>query len=260
MTPAAAVQLWTVRELDDFPGVLREISEIGYVAVEPFGLHGLRPASLRGLIDDLGLQVCSVHQPFPAGPEARRILDESAELGAPVLAWSLEPEEFASPELIARGVERVNSGAANARAYGMRIAYHNHWAEFTNTFDGRSAYQVLLDYLDPDVLVELDMYWTQLGGADPARVVGELGDRVRFLHVKDGPADTPSAPMVPVGAGSLDIPAILLANPAVAWHIVELDRSEMGTMRALRESYRYLVGSGLSTGRYAMERDGTPPG
>jgi sugar phosphate isomerase/epimerase len=249
VAPPIAVQLWTVRELPDFPGVLRQISDIGYLAVEPFGLHGLAPATFRTLLDDLGLGVCSVHAPFPAGPWAAQVLDECAELGAPVLAWSLEQEEFATRDLIARGVERVNEGAANAKAYGMRVAYHNHWAEFTNTVDGRSAYQVLLDLLDPSVLIELDMYWTRLGGADPARVVHDLGDRVRFLHVKDGPADEPAAPMVPVGAGTLDIPAILRANPAVAWHIVELDRSEMSTMDALRESYRYLVDEGLSTGR-----------
>ena len=53
MTPPIAVQLWTVRDLDDFPGVLREISEIGYLAVEPFGLHGLRPAEFRRQREEL---------------------------------------------------------------------------------------------------------------------------------------------------------------------------------------------------------------
>jgi sugar phosphate isomerase/epimerase len=251
-----AAQLWSVFALarEDFAGVLRQISEIGYVAVEAFGMHGHEPATVRRMLDDLGLELCSVHAPFPAGPEAQRILDEQKELGASVLAWSLEQDEFATEDSIARGVERVNVGAANARAYDMQVAYHNHWAEFARLADGRLAYDVLLERLAPDVLVELDMYWTQLAGADPERVVRELGERVRFLHVKDGPATTPQDPMVAVGEGSLDIPAILRANPAVGWHIVELDRCDSDIMLALRDSYAYLVGEGLSRGRRPVPR------
>ena len=250
MTRPIAVQMWSVREqaATDFPGVLRRISDIGYVGVEVFGLYGRRPADVRRLLDDLGLAVCSVHAPFPAGPDAWRILDEQRELGAPALAWSLEQDEFASADSIARGVERVNEGAANAATYGMRVAYHNHWAEFGALPDGRRPYEVLLDLLAPEVLVELDVYWTQLAGADPARVAGGLGDRLRFLHVKDGPATTPDAPMVAVGRGRLDIPAILGANPAVRWHIVELDRCDTDMLEALRDSYAYLVDGGFSAG------------
>ena len=238
-----AAQLWSVFALarDDFPGVLRQISEMGYVGVEAFGLHGLKPRAVRRLLDGLGLELCSSHAPFPAGPEAQRILDEQAELGAPVLAWSLEPEEFATEDSIARGVERVNAGAANAQSYGLRIAYHNHSAEFARLADGRRGYDVLLEKLRPDVLVELDVYWAALAGVDPAAVARELGERVRFLHVKDGPATAPEDAMVAVGQGSLDIPAILAANPAVAWHIVELDRCDTGVMTALRESHDYLM-------------------
>jgi sugar phosphate isomerase/epimerase len=246
-----AVQLWSVFALaqEDFPGVLRQLSEIGYVAVETFGLHGLKPAAVRQILDDLGLGLCSAHAPFPAGPEAHRILDENDELGASVLAWSLEQDEFATEDSIARGVERVNAAAANAKAYDLQIAYHNHWAEFARLPDGRRAYDVLLERLSPDVLVELDVYWTQLAGADPEAVVRDLGPRVRFLHVKDGPATTPDDAMTAVGQGSLDIPSILRANPAVDWHIVELDRCATDVIQTLRDSYEYLIAEGLSSGR-----------
>lgn len=251
MRRPVAVQLWSVFALArlDFPGVLRQISDMGYAGVETFGLHGLPPATVRRVLDDTGLRLCGAHAPFPAGPDAHRILDEQKELGAPVIAWSLEPHEFATENSIARGAERVNTAAANARAYDLRIAYHNHSAEFTQVADGRRAYDVLLEQLSPDVLVELDVYWTQLAGVDPAVVARDLGERVRFLHVKDGPAKSAEDAMVAVGQGSLDIPAILAANPAVAWHIVELDRCDTDVMVALRDSYDYLVGNGLSLGR-----------
>ncbi|HEX3779882.1 MAG TPA: sugar phosphate isomerase/epimerase [Pseudonocardiaceae bacterium] len=254
MTPAIAAQLWTFHDLAarDLEGVLTKIAALGYTAVEPLGLHGRRPAAVRALLDELGMAVCSAHAPFPAGPDASRILDEQAELGADTVVWSLEKEEFDSVEAIRRGCERINEGAANARDYGITVGYHNHYAEFANSFDGRKAYDVLLDELSPDVLLELDMYWVLLGGADPAEVLRSLAERVRFLHVKDGPAEYDGDYMVPVGQGRVDIPAVLGAGTGVRWHIVELDRCHLDMFDALRQSYAYLVGKGLSRGRLPL--------
>jgi len=251
MLPGTAAQLWTFHQeaAEDLEGVLTRIAALGYLAVEPLGLHGRRPAAVRALLDSLGLVLSSAHAPFPAGPEATRILDENAELGATTLIWSLEREEFDSPDAIARGVERINDGARNARAYGMTVGYHNHHAEFANVFHGRRAYDLLLGLMDDSVVLELDMYWARIGGADPAAVIRSLGERVRFLHVKDGPAISQETDyMVPVGQGTLDIPGALRASDTVDWHIVELDRSRMDMIEALRQSYAYLVGGGYSRG------------
>jgi len=87
-------------------------------------------------------------------------------------------------------------------------------------------------------------------------VARDLGDRLRFLHVKDGPATTPEAPMVAVGQGRLDIPAILRANPSVVWHIVELDRCATDLLTALRDSHAYLVDGGFSHGQ-GLPADGS---
>ena len=72
---------------------------------------------------------------------------------------------------------------------------------------------------------------------------------MRLLHVKDGPADDPGAPMVAVGAGVVDIPAILRANPAVEWHLVELDRCATDMYEAVAESRKYLATLGLTADR-----------
>jgi sugar phosphate isomerase/epimerase len=251
MTAPIAVQLYSLeaQAKQDLPGVLKKISDLGYVGVEFYGNYDIAAAELRTLMDDQGLRFTSAHVPFPAGEDAHKILDEQAERGVPAIAWSLEPDEFSTVDAIARGVERVNEGAVNAREYGIRLAYHNHDKEFSNIFDGLTAHDVLLDLVEPDVLVELDMYWVAVGGVDPAEVLRNLEDRVRFVHVKDGPAKSRDDVMVPVGQGSLDIPAALTANPAVQWHIVELDRFDGDMFDALRDSYSYLVDGGYSRGR-----------
>jgi sugar phosphate isomerase/epimerase len=107
----------------------------------------------------------------------------------------------------------------------------------------------LIDHLDPTVFAELDMYWATLGGADPRQVIADLGDRLWVLHVKDGPCDAPESPMVAVGSGTLDIPAILASAPTAKWHVVELDRCATDMYTAIADSYAYLVGGGFSQGR-----------
>lgn len=234
----------------DLEGTLARLAAIGYQGIETYGLvEHFGPARVRRAIDAAGLELTSAHAPFPAGAGAERILDENAELGAEVLVWSMEREEFASPEAITAGLARVNEAAERAAARGMRIAYHNHYAEFSQAFGGRQAYDLLLEQLDERVLVELDAYWALMGGADPAEVLARLGDRVRFVHVKDGPAVSyEDDVMVPIGTGQVDWTRTLTVPSGLRWHIVELERLGMDTFEALEASYAYLVGNGLSAG------------
>jgi sugar phosphate isomerase/epimerase len=258
----AGIGVMTYTVLDqaraDLEGTLARIAALGYAGVETYGLvEQYGPVRVRRAIAAAGLTLTSAHAPFPAGPAAEAVLDENAELGAEVLVWSMEREEFDSPEAVRRGVERVNEAAERAAERGMRIAYHNHHAEFSQVFGGRQAYDLLLELLDERVLVELDAYWAVLGGADPAEVVARLGDRVRLIHVKDGPAVSfEDDVMVPIGEGRIDWARTLTVPSGLRWHIVELERLHVETFEALRRSYGHLVGRGLSRGTAVPDAHG----
>jgi sugar phosphate isomerase/epimerase len=161
----------------------------------------------------------------------------------------MEREEFDSPDAISKGLRRVNEAAELAAGRGMTIAYHNHFAEFSQHFDGVQAYDLLRAQLDDRVVFELDAYWAQMGGADAAEVLQRLGERVRLVHIKDGPAVSYEDDiMVPIGEGRIDWTRTLTAPSGLRWHIVELERLNVETFEALRRSYAYLVGGGLSLG------------
>ena len=98
--PGAGVMMYTVLEQAraDLEGTLARLAAIGYRGIETYGLvEHFGPARVRRAIDAAGLALTSAHAPFPAGDQAERILDENAELGAEVLVWSMEREEFDSP-------------------------------------------------------------------------------------------------------------------------------------------------------------------
>jgi sugar phosphate isomerase/epimerase len=248
-TPIAA-QLWSLHEQAsrDLLGVLEKVAGLGFTAVEPISLYGHDPSIVRGVARDLGLEICSAHAPWPVGDAAEVILDENQELGATTLVWSMEPEEFTTLDGVLRGAERVNQAADNAARRGMRIAYHNHFAEFTNVLGGERAYDILLSELDPTVVIELDAYWVRTAGLDPAPVATSLGDRLEFVHLKDGPAQGMDDYMLPFGQGVVDVESVARANPAVKWHIVEADRARQDMYDLLRDCYDFLVGRGLSAG------------
>ena len=96
------------------------------------------------------------------------------------------------------------------------------------------------------MLLEVDTYWAAVGGQDVPALLGRLGDRVRYLHVKDGPV-TRDDPMTAVGAGLMPVAEILAACPSAEWHVVELDRCATDVLIAVRDSLAWLAARGLAT-------------
>jgi sugar phosphate isomerase/epimerase len=79
-----------------------------------------------------------------------------------------------------------------------------------------------------------------------AALLGRLGDRVRYLHVKDGPVVDRDDFMTVVGTGRMPVAEILAASPSVQWHVVELDRCATDMMTAVGDSLAWLAGQGLA--------------
>jgi len=246
-----SIQLYTLREqaAADFPGVIDRLGRIGYLGVEPAGLHGLSPREFRRRVEAAGMTVSSSHIAMPIGDTAAEILDLQQEIGSEdVVVAFLPPDRFSDADKIFITADQLNRANENVKARGMRLGYHNHNWEFSTRLDGRTAHEILFEQLHPEVFAEVDVYWAKVGGSDPVEVVSRLGSRARLLHMKDGPADRPKSAMTAAGAGAVDLLGIAAASDA-AWHIVELDRCETDMFEAVEESYRYLVGQGVSKGR-----------
>ena len=251
VTAQISVQLYTLREeaQRDFRGVIARLGAIGYAGVEPAGFHDLSPDAFRRCVEAAGMLVSGGHVPLPAGPEADAILDAQQEIGSTDVVVAFQPpDRFADRDSVRRTADDLNEANQRVRRRGLSLGYHNHHWEFATRIDGETAHSLLFELVDASVFAEVDTYWAQVGGADPVKVVAALGERARLLHLKDGPADDPRAPMTAVGEGAIDIPAIAAASRAV-WHVVELDRCDSDMFEAVEASYRYLVAGGFARGR-----------
>ena len=237
-----ALQLYSIRELmgEDFEGTVRQVAEIGYEGVEVAALpDSVSPPDARALFDALGLSVVGVHSALPLGADREGVLETLALFDAPYLVcpW-LNPETyFTSKEGIAQACALLNEANEVVRDAGMTLLYHNHWFEFKD-LGGDYAYELLVKGLDETIGLELDTYWAEVAGQTLVRLLSNLGDRAPLLHLKDGPG-TVEAAMTPLGAGIMDVPAIL-ETASAEWLIVEIDRCDGEMLSVVEESYAYL--------------------
>ncbi len=246
ITSPPAVQLYSVREelATGRMAVLRRLAAFGYGAVEPYDV-GTDPEALRADLDAAGLAACAVHARVLDG-DADALLRGTVTVGADtvIVPWA-EPRRFADANGVAGLARDLNDAAARAADRGLRVGYHNHDFELSARIGGRTGLEALADALDEAVILEVDTYWAAVGGQDVPALLGRLGDRVRYLHVKDGPV-TKDDPMTAVGSGRMPVAEILAACPPAQWHVVELDRCATDMLTAIGDSLAWLAARGLA--------------
>lgn len=250
MPAPIALQLYTVREAmnEDFTGTVKRVADMGYAGVETAGFPGTTPKDAAKLFADLGMAVAGAHSPLPLGDDKNKVLDTIGDLGTTrVICPALMRDKFDTVNGVKEVCDKLNEAAEVCAENGLSLGYHNHFWEFTDLGD-QNASQVFAQHLDSSIFFELDTYWAQVAGHDPVELINNLGARVPFLHIKDGPV-TIEGDMVAAGEGVMDIPAIIEAGQEhTEWLIIELDRCGTDMMTAVEKSYQYLVGEGLARG------------
>lgn len=235
------LQLYSVRQpfAIDARGTLDRIREIGYDGVELWDF--VRSVDrFEALLGETGLAAPSGHANLIGdGIDTAAALSAAARLGLTSLYDPMQEESrWDSVEAIKAFAGDLNATARAAQDLGITVGYHNHWWEF-GQFDGALGLEVFADALEDDIALEIDVYWAQVGGVDAAELVRSLGNRVKALHLGDGPVTSSIDANVALGDGRMNLPEILAAAPD-AVRIVELDDYPGDVLAAAERSLRYV--------------------
>lgn len=231
MPTQIALQLYTLREFTKTPAdiarTLARVRQIGYEAVQCSALGPIDAGELATILRNEGLTCCATHVGLDRlEKEPAQVTDDHARWGCVYAAvGGFFPKENVTAATWTDFARRYSAVAAKYAGSPLRLGYHNHSHEWAR-FDGKPAMQHLLDAFDREIWIELDTYWVQHGGGDPAAWIRKVAGRIPCVHLKDMGVTLERAPyMAEVGEGNLNWAGILDACRAagVQWHIIEQD-------------------------------------
>lgn len=247
--PIIAVQLYTLRDFcaKDFDGVLERVAEIGFRAVEFGGFHGRSPSDLRKTLDYCSLSAVSAHFGLDRlRDDIEGVAGDARLLGLRyvVCPWLDEDQRRSAADY--RDVARILQKAGERiRRDRLQLCHHHHAFEF-ETFDGKTGLEWLRDETDAEtVKFQIDTYWVNAGGADPAAWIRKLGGRCAMVHLKDRAKD---GGFGEVGSGTLDFAAIFEAakSAGVGVYIIEQDTCPRDPFDCLKTSLKFLKDQGIA--------------
>jgi sugar phosphate isomerase/epimerase len=263
MTSAPSIQLYSVRNAigADLSGTVARLADIGFSRVEPYDFAARVDEYAHAFVN-AGVTTPSGHASVIDSDNPEAVFDAAEQLGIGAVIDPFVPSErWQTVDEVIRTAERANELQSRAADHGLRFGYHNHQWEFTNLIDGRPAFSYFVERLSAGVILEIDTFWSTVGGVDTPALLRSLGDRVQFLHVKDGVVagdiatalpssesalDVPDIlakafkEQVPAGQGQVGVPAILAAAPH-AVRVVEFDDYQFDVFDGVSESFRWLA-------------------
>lgn len=147
----------------DFAGLLRDMKEIGIGQVEldspdyPDSAPLANGKETRKILDDHGMKCPSIHFTMK---ELRANQGQALEWGLLIGATQASTSTLngksvngiTTLDVIKRSAEEYNKIAEISRRAGMLQTLHDEGFELSKLEDGRLTYQVLLDYLDPNLV------------------------------------------------------------------------------------------------------------
>lgn len=215
MLKRIGIQLWSLPKLlsEDFEGTLQLLSQMGYREVELYGPYtfsassaqerwktltpvlgfggsgyfGYSAQEVKQMLKDNNLKSTSAHTDLDTLQMHMGKLGEAGNaLGFEYVVLPAIPDDKRqSLDDYKRIAEAFNKIGAEAKQNGLKFAYHNHGYGLQEV-DGTVPLDLILDGTDPDlVFLELDIYWTTAGGADPIKYLQQYKNRYHLMHIKD---------------------------------------------------------------------------
>ena len=243
-------QLYTLRDfLQTEEGVketLAKVKKIGYDSVQASGLYEIEPEKLKKIADDNGLKIVVSHTNFKYIESAiQAVIKAHKTLDCPYVGIGGLPNEYKESDKTYLAFANImNELGKQLYEEGLKFVYHNHGFEFFK-YNGKRGIDILIENTNPDyVQFEIDTYWVQVGGANPAEYIEKVAGRADVVHFKDMSVSVEqnASKMAEIGNGNLNWEEIVKAcdKAGVKYAMVEQDTCERDPFESLAISYNNL--------------------
>ena len=243
MSLPIALQLYSIKDETEknFIQALKKVAKIGYSGVEFAGYGGLSSSELKALLQELGLKVCGSHVTLE---ELTKNIDSeieyNLEIGNPyiICSWAA----YNCKEDYEKTAETFNALAKRCKARGILFGYHNHGHEFEK-FDGEYGLDIIYKETDAQLVkAEVDTYWVQHSGLDPAEYIKKHAGRCDLIHIKDMEIIDGEKRSTEVGNGIMDIKTIIKAaeEQGAKWLVVEQEFFNKPSLESVEIGYKNL--------------------
>lgn len=244
-----AAQLYTLRDYaqteQQLDETLAKVAVIGYRAVQVSGIGPIAPEAVKRLVDKHNLQICATHFSYDS------LVNSLDDVISSHLLWDCKyvgigsmPPSFRNDQAgYVAFTRQMNDIGKRLSQHELQFVYHNHKFEFER-FNGETGMDWILNEADErDFHFELDTYWVQAGGGDPAAWIRKLQGRMKVIHLKDMEIISNEQIYAEVGSGNMNWDAILKAcrDIGIEWYVVEQDVCRRDPFESLEMSYRYLL-------------------
>jgi sugar phosphate isomerase/epimerase len=186
--PNISYQLYCSRNFSPMADTLSMLADAGYTEVEGFGgLYG-DPAGLRALLDARDLAMTSGHfglsqlEGDPKGMLAAAQTLGMTRVYCPYVMAEDRPTDAAGWRAFAA---RVHAAGAPFRDAGLTYGWHNHDFELKD-LGGTTPLDIMAE---AGLMLELDLAWVRVAGADPVAWLRKYAGRISSVHIKDRAAD-----------------------------------------------------------------------
>jgi len=238
------LQLYSLRVecQKDLPGMLAEVSKIGYKGVEFAGYHGRSAKELRKMLDDNGLVAEGTHTPYETiqGEKLKETIEFNQTIGNKFLIVPWMNETKSKEEWMLRA-KLFNEVAEKLKPQGMWVGYHAHQHDF-HTIDGVSAWDLFFGNTSKEVIMQLDTSNCRDGGADPVEVLKKYPGRARTIHIKSHGA----GPEAVIPEGDINWKEVFTfceGEGKTEWYVVEHETSKK-PLDAVRRTFESLKSLG----------------
>lgn len=243
------VQMYTLRKFcktpEDISNTVQRLSKMGVRVIQVSAMGPIDPKELRKILDDNGIYAVSTHTSYDRiMNETDKVIEEHKILGCEaIMCPSLGEEQSNAGYLTA--VDKFNKVIPKVIENGLIIGYHNHGAEFEK-FDGKKTGLEMLMNNCKGLEAEIDVYWVQYAGGDPAYWIQKYSGRVSEVHFKDMGITGKTQLQPPIGEGNLNWERIVEAcnKSGSRYCLIEQDQPTIEVFESIERSFKNILGMG----------------